>query len=329
MIISEIIEKRHSKLPLLREKVLMIKNLSAALDMFDDFKSEIVDSQGVPIVGGRYDTVIAKNPEMIYNLNAISTEHCKNSIEQAKVTLDEAIKRFSRDSINISVVGHAKSGKSRFLQSVSNLPYTVISALDDFVYVRNVSLIEFDVRNSYYIESKEYLTGVISKSDATIFMLYPLHLGGGGITREIADAYCVISKKYNNKNLDKQIAWLINYAPEHPRVQTTAYGCEVALSTLEKNMWKGEMKKIIDVSNQKQVNEEFFIPFIEKLSTDLVEIDEQYLQCVSEAIESLKNEYIELFNKLNNVSSMCAAPLLQQYYRYFDVEKTVDINVKN
>lgn len=69
----------------------MIKNLSAALDMFDDFKSEIVDSQGVPIVGGRYDTVIAKNPEMVYNLNTISTEHCKNSIEQAKELLTKQL----------------------------------------------------------------------------------------------------------------------------------------------------------------------------------------------------------------------------------------------
>lgn len=188
-------------------------------------------------------------------------------------------------------------------------------------------MIEFDVRNSCYIESKEYLTRVISKNDATIFMLYPLPHEGDGITREIADAYYVISEKCKNKNLDKQIAWLINYAPEHPRVQNTTYGCEFVLSTLEEYMWKGEMKKIIDVSNQKQVNEEFFIPFIEKLSTDLVEIDEQYLRSVSEAISSVKNGYLELFNKLNNVSSMCSSTLLQQYYKYFDVEKTVDINV--
>ena len=474
MIISEIIEKRHSKLPLLREKVVMIKNLSAALDMFDDFKSEIVDSQGVPIVGGRYDTVIAKNPEMVYNLNTISTEHCKNSIEQAKATLDEAIKRFSRENINISVVGSAKSGKSRFIQSITGLPSWRIPNLPvycrddvvDTIYnntpnesykakisfyneseivevvqtyldkiipdpdkrmvvrtlnnIRDLNLEEVgrrmvdgnadnnlepylrkfvdhfeewaacireketvlyddkiiatyvaqnngipngkDGREEYYkflsvkscvisctfdyqdagkvtlidtigfgdnaVGIEDDLVSVINdKSDAVIFMLFPLLLAGGGITKEITAVYDRISKNCNNKNLDKQIAWLINYAPEHPRVQNTTYGCEFVLSTLEEYMWKGEMKKIIDVSNQKQVNEEFFIPFIEKLSTDLVEIDEQYLRSVSEAILSVKNGYLELFNKLNNVSSMCSSTLLQQYYRYFDIEKTVDINV--
>lgn len=460
-LVEKIIEKRKGKLPILREKMMMIENLSAALDMFDDFKSEIVDPQGNPIVGGKYDSIIAKNPEMVYNLNTISTEYCKNRIVQAKATLEEAIKRFSRDSINVSVVGHARIGKSRFLQSVSNLPNTVIPAFDDTDCTGAVSVIQNvpgtelkaeitfktesemveivqtyldriipdpdkrmvvrtlnnirdldlkevgrrmvdgnadnnlepylrkfvehfeewaacireketvlyddkiiatyvaqnngiptgeDGRKEYYkylavkscvisctfdyqdagkitlidtigfgdnaVGIEDELVGVINdKSDAAIFMLYPLLLAGGGITKEITAVYDRISKNCNNKNLDKWLFWLINHAPKHPKTPNTIDSCNITLSTLENNRWHGAMRKIIDVSNQEQVREEFLIPLLNNLIDNLDEIDSLYLQDVQAALENVKKEYLALCRSAKKVmqSELKDAVAMQPY----------------
>ncbi len=471
MVISElvkkIIDKRHEELSLLESKSEMLDNLISAIKIFDAFKSKIVDDEG-NLVDEKYNAIINRHSEMVHKLKDISSDCCKNSIVKAKLKLQEVEKRFRRDSVNISVIGQAKVGKSKLIQSISNLsdcvipdfwrldctgavsvihnrPGTELEAhitfrseaemveivqtyldvilpdpdkrmvvrtlndirnldlaevekrlicgnpdnnlfvyLEKFVYnfeewadcVRKEGTVLYDedviqtyfaqnngkkgddpARKNYYkylaVKScdiyctfdykeagkitlidtfgfgdsslgiaEELLEVVNYKSDATVFMLLPVYLARGGISMEIENIYKKISDYGNNKKLDKQLYWLINHAPN----RTGAYKnemhiCEGALKALEKNGWQGAMKKIIDVSNQDQVREEFFIPLLNSLLDNLDDIDNSYLKDALEALEDVKREYLNLFNDLNNINELFSIPLMQQYVRYFDGDK--------
>lgn len=66
--------------------------------------------------------------ELCAQLDALdpSDDTTRTKIGTALAACDSAEKRFSRDSITISIVGKARSGKSRLVQSISNLPAAVI-----------------------------------------------------------------------------------------------------------------------------------------------------------------------------------------------------------
>lgn len=460
-LVNKTIEKRHGKLPWLESESEMLDALTSALEKLDDFKNEIVDAEGNP-VDGKNNAIICWYPDFVDNLNAFSTETCRKSISNARSKVEAARRRFERDSLNISVIGEAKTGKTRFIQSVSNLSedilpdyyktdYTgtvftvhnrpgteseahitfnsedemvetvqtyldrllsdlnkrmVVRTLDD---IRDLNLTEvenamddgnpdnillnhlknfvlnfeewascvkekevvlsvpnviqsyltmnnrksrvdpereeyykylaiksvdfyctFDYKEAgkitfidtigfgYNIGTQEEIARFVNeKSDAVIFMLFPFNLAGG-ISKEIANVYKRITTDYNNKNLDKWLFWLINYAPNHGRIPNNMNICKASLETLENNKWQGAIRKIIDVSDQTQVREEFLIPLLNNLLDNLDDIDNLYLQDVQEALEDVKKEYLNLFNRLKSFNEICALPLMQQYYRYFD-----------
>lgn len=456
-LVDNIIQKRGERLPEIRERIEMLQNLIKALEEFDYFKSQIVDSQG-NAVNGKFNAVIAKHPDVVFNLNTMSTEYCKEKINNALAKLREAEKRFARDRINISVVGHARIGKSRFLQSVSNLPNEVIPAFDDTDCTGAVSIIQnvpkeripggrvearitfkseaemikvvqeyldklitqadkkivlrsiYDIKNldlddvksrmtpgsavnnllknitnfknhfeewaaciklgeTVLHDEKEIMTYVAqnngvskekatkknprlefykylavktceidcvydykeagkvtlidtigfgdnalgieeglvdvvnNRSDAAIFMLYPMDMAGGGVSSEITRIYDQINTNINNKDLDKWLFWLINYAPKHPKMPNNPEFCETTLQTIKNSGWHSAMEKIIDVSNQEQVREEFLIPLLNILLANLDDIDSKYLQEAGDALEIAKREYMEFYKVARNLMS--------------------------
>ncbi len=435
-LVEQIIEKRKEKEPILVSKSEMLDGLTSSLNAFDDFKNEVVDSEG-NLTNGRFSAIFSQHPEMIDNLNTVSTLACRTSIRNAENKLREAYRRFSRDRINISVVGKARIGKSRFLQSVTNLSDKVIPAFSDsdctgavsviqntpgtklkaeltfksetemvnivqdyldniisdkdkrmivrslndirdlnieevkkrisegdtnsilvpylekFVYnfeewvscVREKETVLYDedviqtyvaqnngekeddpARKNYYKYlavktcniyctfdyqeagkitlldtvgvsdnalgiDEEMLRVISEKSDATVFMHLPRDGAGGGISNDITAIYNKIKNNSANKNLGKWLFWLINYAPGS-KTPNRIEDCNRALKTLEGNTsWYGAMKKIIDVSDQDQVREEFLIPLLNSLLDNLDEIDNLYLKEVQEALDNVKREY--------------------------------------
>lgn len=140
-IVSDIIKKRNSKLPTIEQKRQSLFALLKALDRFDDLKSQIVDEDGNPREG-KYQLLAQQNPDMILKLNAMSTAICRQKVDKALEECDKVEKRFKRESINISVVGKARIGKSQFLKGISNLDDKVIPAFAETDCTGAVSIIE-------------------------------------------------------------------------------------------------------------------------------------------------------------------------------------------
>lgn len=140
-IVNDIIKKRNSKLPTIEQKRKSLCALLKALDQFDDLKSQIVDENGNPREG-KYQLLAQQNPDMILKLNAMSTAICRQKVDKALEECDKVEKRFKRESINISVVGKARIGKSQFLKGISNLDDKVIPAFAETDCTGAVSIIE-------------------------------------------------------------------------------------------------------------------------------------------------------------------------------------------
>lgn len=77
---------------------------------------------------GEYYAMSLENPEFRESLDAASADECITAIDQALDELNLLHRRFGRDTINISVIGRARQGKSRLLQSISGLRDEVIPA---------------------------------------------------------------------------------------------------------------------------------------------------------------------------------------------------------
>ena len=434
-LVERITQKRKERLPEIEDRNKDLDHMLEALEKFDELKDELVDTQG-NARDGRYKTIAEKYPEMVIKINALSSGECRRKIAQAKQTCEQARKRFSRESINVAVIGKARVGKSEFLKSISNLSDYVIPAFSETDCTGAVSVIEnkpgvvlearltfktekeivaivqtyldriipdiknrIVIRNMYQIrdldleeinkrkvhgradnnlvpylakfvehyeewaplvkqeslilhEEKEIQTYVAQnngkkegegreafykylavssceisctfdyqeagkitlvdtvgfednaigiedellrvvhdKSDAVVFILFPLDGAGGGVPAKISDIYGKIEQSCKDKNLDKWLFWLINHAPNHPKTPNPIEFCEQALKTLSMNSWSGELRKIIDVHNQEQVREEFLIPLLNILVANLDEIDGLYLEALQSDLDAVRKEY--------------------------------------
>ncbi len=439
MPINEIVERitlqRKEWVPQIREKQALLDEMVQALDRFDGLKAEMPDGQG-NVVDGRFKSIVEKYPDIAIRINMLSSSECRRRILLAKQAAEAAMKRFSRDTINIAVIGKARVGKSEFLKSISNLSDYVIPAFSETDCTGAVSVIEnkpgmlleakltfkteremvsivqtyldriipdmekrIVIRNMYQIrdldmdevnsrkihgradnnlvpylakfvehyeewaplvkqgsltlhEEEEIQTYVAQnngkkagegqkafyrylavssceisctfdyqeagritlvdtvgfednaigiedelirvvndKSDAVVFILFPLDGTGGGVPAKISDIYRKIEQNCKDKNLDKWLFWLINHAPDHPKTPNPREFCEEALKTLDVNAWSGEVRRIVDVHDQNQVREEFLIPLLNTLMENLDDIDVLYLNDLKKALDDVKKEY--------------------------------------
>lgn len=140
-IVDDIIQKRNAKVPVIEQKRKDLNDMLAALNLYDNLKKQIVDQNGNPLEG-KFQHVTQKNPEMVLKLHTLDTRSCRDKIARALAECDRAQNRFSRENIYISVVGGARSGKSSFLQAISNLDDRVIPAYSETDCTGAVSIIE-------------------------------------------------------------------------------------------------------------------------------------------------------------------------------------------
>ena len=207
-IVNDIIRKRNSKLPTIEQKRQSLYALLKALDRFDDLKSQIVDDDGNPREG-KYQLLAQQNPDMILKLNAMSTAICRQKVDKALEECDKVEKRFSRESINISVVGKARIGKSQFLKGISNLDDKVIPAFAETDCTGAVSIIEnhpgigleahftFKTENQMIEAVQSYLDKIVPPEKGRIVLYAMSQIGDKSLLKQV-EAKLVPGRVENN-----------------------------------------------------------------------------------------------------------------------------------
>lgn len=90
---------------------------------------------------GEYYVMLQKEPQMQEKLEAVNTKNVTDAINALQEELDLLRKRFSRESVQIAMIGRAGQGKSTFIQQITNLSNEVIPAFDGTSCTGAVSII--------------------------------------------------------------------------------------------------------------------------------------------------------------------------------------------
>lgn len=126
--IDRILEVRRQRLPIIEAQITKVENSREAAKHITAIKNSIIDSNGKLLTNSPYYVLFADSPEMLTGLQTFSAEQFLKESEILLGMYQELRKRFSRDYINIAVVGPARQGKSQFLQAVSGLDDRCIPA---------------------------------------------------------------------------------------------------------------------------------------------------------------------------------------------------------
>ena len=154
---EKIIEKRkNERLPIISEKLKKLQELKDALTQLQKYQNRVKENRD-PFIFALSD----KAPQVFetirdIDLNELLGENGK--IEKLEKELKRLEKRFGRDGVQIALMGHARQGKSLFLQSVSELPDDVIPTSSHTDCTGALSVIEnvegapFEITIEYYDE---------------------------------------------------------------------------------------------------------------------------------------------------------------------------------
>ncbi|MBN3871389.1 MAG: hypothetical protein HWQ23_14250 [Nostoc sp. JL33] len=115
--IAQIIQKRRPLGQKIETVEINLKTLSAALRQLEKQRDQLIDRVGDPGTIGR--------------LREIDCSAIQRSIDTELTALNSLKSRFSRNTLNIGVVGRARQGKSRLLQSLTGLSTAEIPDGDD------------------------------------------------------------------------------------------------------------------------------------------------------------------------------------------------------
>lgn len=134
--INQIIDQRigrneyegKGRLSAIRAKKAFFNELLKLLNDYEGLRGNILSQ--IESCRGEYFMMSTEDPTFKDNVIATDTSALKLMVEKCLKECDRLEKRFNRDSINISVVGRARQGKSRLLQSISGLSNEVIPASD-------------------------------------------------------------------------------------------------------------------------------------------------------------------------------------------------------
>lgn len=111
--INKIIKRRKEKVPAIEVKFREIQEITQRLN---DIESK------------HNDTLQTNNGDLFSDDIWENIEKYRSKFNAVEKKYQEIISRFSKDEINIAVVGNARQGKSRFLQSISSLNDNIIPA---------------------------------------------------------------------------------------------------------------------------------------------------------------------------------------------------------
>jgi len=112
--IENIISKRKAKIPSLTEKKERISSVTEDVRNIQAIRDKMLKH--------------TEQPEVKQKILALNTSDYMLAEEALMKAYSAVIERFSRDEISIAVVGAARQGKSKLLQSISNLDNSVIPA---------------------------------------------------------------------------------------------------------------------------------------------------------------------------------------------------------
>lgn len=149
----------------------------------------------------------------------------------------------------------------------------------------------------------DMLDVVKNKSDAVVFVHLPYDPAGGYLDDAIKAAYNAIEENCRDRDLNKWLFWLINDASGHPKTPNDRERCEASLTTLKNSGWHGALSTIINAKDQTQVREEFLIPMLNILMTNLDDIDALYTNDLTAALDSVRKDYNSFCNSAKKVMS--------------------------
>lgn len=100
-----------------------LEGLKKKVKEFSDFRDEILQGKE-----GEYASFFQNDPNLEIRINEANPEKVKAHLETCLAECSRLQERFGRDTINISVIGRARQGKSTLLQAISGLDEKVIPA---------------------------------------------------------------------------------------------------------------------------------------------------------------------------------------------------------
>ncbi len=118
--IDKIIKRRKSKVSDIEGSLEKIEKITSDIMDVVDMKKEILNNVEAFNV----------SPDGVQMINELSVDEYNKEFDILKRKYESVIERFKRDEINIAVVGSARQGKSRLLQSISNLKNNIIPAFE-------------------------------------------------------------------------------------------------------------------------------------------------------------------------------------------------------
>jgi len=128
--IGEIISARKARRPLVEQRLRDLCAAVTAAQKVQAMKDSVMAPDGSLRPDSPYYALFADNIKMQGALAGFSAEAFVKSAQELQEKYRELNSRFQRDFINIAVVGPARQGKSRLLQSISGLDSRCIPAFD-------------------------------------------------------------------------------------------------------------------------------------------------------------------------------------------------------
>ncbi len=150
--IEEIIKKRETeRLPKIMQKLQFIRDILEVVKGLEKFQQEILEQEKL----GVNNILLEQVPQVASTIKELELTTILTRIDNFKKELERLEKRFSRKSIQIALIGYARKGKSKFLQSVSNLGDDVIPTSSSTDCTGAISIIEnydgqFQMEVEYY-----------------------------------------------------------------------------------------------------------------------------------------------------------------------------------
>ncbi len=150
-LINDILRKRNEQVPEIETQITVLKSILQNLKDYDNLRLSIIDSEGNLKEDSQYGYLI-RYPEVVASIFDASPNDLYPAINEHIERLERLKQRFGRKSLTIQIFGGAGSGKSTFIQSITNLDNNVVMAAEGdhctgtTSYIRNINEERFEAR---------------------------------------------------------------------------------------------------------------------------------------------------------------------------------------
>lgn len=136
-------------LQVVERKIKFYEELKIDLENYRTFRSKVKEQ--IKNKKGDYYEMSLEDPLFEVKIDSASPDNAIRGVEEALKQLEELRIRFDRSTINISVIGKAKQGKSKLLQSISGVNDEVIPSAEsgDCTGAKSVICNEPGVKTAY------------------------------------------------------------------------------------------------------------------------------------------------------------------------------------